>query len=148
MMAPSREQDGEPGPSRRPRDYRACGLWVRSSIVLPFTPVPVPPAGEPDVTVRIGDVPETPPAPADGGDEALRRFPNSGFCSGNDFKGKGLSTARQRQGHEVGVDGPRHPFRHRQLALRGGPFIPKTPGRIAHRRQDRTFGQSRLRGSG
>ena len=70
-MAHSREQDGEPRPNRRPRDYRAYGLWVRSSIGLPFTPFPSPPAGEPDVTVRIGEVPETLPAPADGGGEAF-----------------------------------------------------------------------------
>ena len=58
---------------RTHRDYVAYGLHVRSSIALPFTPVPVPPAGEPDVTVRIGEVPDTLPAPADGGGEALRR---------------------------------------------------------------------------
>ena len=58
---------------RTHHDYVAYGLHVRSPIALPITPVPVPPAGEPDVTVRIGEVPDTPPAPADGGGEALRR---------------------------------------------------------------------------
>ena len=58
---------------RTQRDYVAYGLHVRSPIALPFTPVPVPPAGEPDVTVRIGEVPDTPPAPADGATKALRR---------------------------------------------------------------------------
>ena len=51
--------------SRLLRDYRAYGLWVRSPIPLPFVPVPVPPTGEPDVTVRIGATPEALPAPAD-----------------------------------------------------------------------------------
>ena len=51
--------------SRALRDYRAYGLWVRSPIVLPFTPLPAPPAGGPDVTIRIGAVPEALPAPAD-----------------------------------------------------------------------------------
>ena len=46
--------------SRLSRDYRAYGLWVRSAIALPFAPVPVPPAGAPDVTVRIGPIPGTP----------------------------------------------------------------------------------------
>ena len=74
-MAHSRErkQNNEPRPNRRLRDYRAYGLWVRSLIALPFTPVPVPPAGAPDVTVRFGKVPKTLPALADGGGEALRR---------------------------------------------------------------------------
>ena len=56
---------------RTQRDYVAYGLRVRSPIALPFAPVAVPPAGTPDVTVRIGDVPETLPAPADGGGEAF-----------------------------------------------------------------------------
>ena len=51
--------------SRALRDYRAYGLWVRSPVALPFTPVPAPPAGAPDVTVRIGPVPQAPPAPAE-----------------------------------------------------------------------------------
>ena len=58
-------QDGGSRVSRAPRDYRAYGLWVRSPIALPFTPVPTPPAGGPDVTVRIGAVPEALPAFAD-----------------------------------------------------------------------------------
>ena len=51
--------------SRPLRDYRAYGLWVRSAIALPFVPVPVPPAREPEVTVRIGATAEALPAPAD-----------------------------------------------------------------------------------
>ena len=51
--------------SRRLCDYRAYGLWVRSPIALPFIRVPVPPAGEPDVTVRIGVTPEALPAPVE-----------------------------------------------------------------------------------
>ena len=39
------------------RDYTAYGLHVRSSVALPFTPVPDPPDGEPDVTIRIGTTP-------------------------------------------------------------------------------------------
>ena len=58
-------RDGESRMSRPLRDYRAYGLWVRSPIPLPFVPVPVPPAREPDVTVRIGATPEALPAPAD-----------------------------------------------------------------------------------
>ena len=58
-------QDGGARAGRDPRDYRAYGLWVRSPIALPFTPVPTPPAGEPDVTVRIGTVPEALPAPVE-----------------------------------------------------------------------------------
>ena len=46
-------------------DYRAYGLWVRSPIALPFIRVPVPPTGEPDVTVRIGATPEALPAPVE-----------------------------------------------------------------------------------
>ena len=45
--------------SRPPRSYRAYGLAVRSPIALPFTPFPSPPAGVPDVTVRIGPIPQT-----------------------------------------------------------------------------------------
>ena len=52
-------------PHRALRDYRTYGLWVRSPIALPFTPVPIPPAGGPDVIIRIGSVPETLPAFAD-----------------------------------------------------------------------------------
>ena len=57
-------RDGEFRASRPLRDYRAYGLWVRSPIPLPFVPVPVPPAGEPDVTLRIGATPEALPTPA------------------------------------------------------------------------------------
>ena len=52
---------------RTQRDYVAYGLHVRSPIALPFAPS----AGTPDVTVRIGDVPETLPKLADGGGEAF-----------------------------------------------------------------------------
>ena len=58
-------RDGEFRVSRPLRDYRAYGLWVRSAIALPFVPVPVPPAREPDVTVRIGATAEALPTPAD-----------------------------------------------------------------------------------
>ena len=47
------------------RDYRAYGLWVRSPIAFPFPPAPILRAGAPDVTVRIGPIPGTPPAPAE-----------------------------------------------------------------------------------
>ena len=46
-------------------DYRAYGLWVRSPIALPFIRIPVPPSGEPDVTIRIGTTPEALPAPVE-----------------------------------------------------------------------------------
>ena len=65
-------QEDESDVNRTLHDYRAYGLWVRSSIALPFTPIPTP-SGAPDVTVHIGEIPDTLPAPADGGDEALRR---------------------------------------------------------------------------
>ena len=47
-------------------DYRAYGLRIRSAVPLPFDPLPEPgasepPAFEPDVTVRLGAVPETLP---------------------------------------------------------------------------------------
>ena len=60
---------------RTQHDYVAYGLHVRSPIALPFTPPPRSrsPADEPDVTVRIGKVPETLPAPAEERDEVLRR---------------------------------------------------------------------------
>ena len=61
-QAPFDTRGIEAGP---PCDYRAYGLWVRSPVTLPFTPLPTPPAGEPDVTVRIGAVPEALPAPAE-----------------------------------------------------------------------------------
>ena len=44
--------------NRPPRDYTAYGLHVRSPVALPFTPLPDPPHGEPDVTIRIGKTPE------------------------------------------------------------------------------------------
>ena len=46
------------------RDYTAYGLHVRSSVALPFTPVPDPPDGEPDVTIRIGTTPASLHSPA------------------------------------------------------------------------------------
>ena len=46
------------------RDYTAYGLWVRSAISLPFTPLPAPPAVELDVTLRIGTTPEALSTPA------------------------------------------------------------------------------------
>ena len=49
--------------SRPPRDYEAYGLSVRSPIPLPFLPLPVHRAGEPDVTVRIGATPAALPSP-------------------------------------------------------------------------------------
>ncbi len=42
--------------------YRAYGLRIRSAAALPFDPLPDPGAFEPDVTVRLGAVPETLPA--------------------------------------------------------------------------------------
>ena len=39
------------------RDYTAYGLHVRSPVALPFTPLPHPPHGEPDVAIRIGVTP-------------------------------------------------------------------------------------------
>ena len=45
------------------RDYTAYGLHVRSPIALPFTPLPHPPHGEPDVTIRIGATPAALPFP-------------------------------------------------------------------------------------
>ena len=44
--------------------YRAYGLRIRSAVALPFAPLaenPELPASEPDVTVRLGAVPETLP---------------------------------------------------------------------------------------
>ena len=52
-----------PSASRPPRDYAAYGLSVRSPIPLPFLPLPVHRAGEPDVTVRIGATPAALPSP-------------------------------------------------------------------------------------
>ena len=49
--------------SHPPRDYEAYGLSVRSPIPLPFLPLPVHRAGEPDVTVRIGATPAALPSP-------------------------------------------------------------------------------------
>ena len=46
------------------RDYTAYGLHVRSSVALPFTPVPDHPDGEPDVTIRIGTTPASLHSPA------------------------------------------------------------------------------------
>ena len=42
--------------------YRAYGLRIRSAVALPFDPLPDSGAFEPDVTVRLGAVPETLPA--------------------------------------------------------------------------------------
>ena len=39
------------------RGYHACGLRLRSSVPLPFDPLPEPLASEPDVAVRLGAVP-------------------------------------------------------------------------------------------
>ena len=61
----ARRADGESRMSRSLRDYRAYGLWVRSPIPLPFVPAPVPPAREPEVTVRVGATAKALPAPAD-----------------------------------------------------------------------------------
>ena len=58
-------RDGESRMSRSLRDYRAYGLWVRSPIPLPFVPAPLPPACEPEVTVRVGSTAKALPAPAD-----------------------------------------------------------------------------------
>ena len=41
--------------------HRAYGLRIRSAVALPFDPLPEPSASEPDVTVRLGAVPETLP---------------------------------------------------------------------------------------
>ena len=43
------------------RDYTAYGLLFRSALVLPFRPLPGPPAGEADVTIRFGPTPAAPP---------------------------------------------------------------------------------------
>ena len=50
------------------RDYRAYGLHIRSAVPLPFNPLPAP-ATEPDVTVRLGNVPAALP---DGPGEVIR----------------------------------------------------------------------------
>ena len=49
-------------------EYRAYGLHVRSAIALPFDSLPQPaePASAPNVTVRLGAVPQTLPAGAGG----------------------------------------------------------------------------------
>ena len=39
------------------RDYTAYGLYIRSALALPFEPLPGPPAGEADVTIRFGPTP-------------------------------------------------------------------------------------------
>ena len=39
------------------RDYTAYGLHVRSALALPFEPLPGPPAGAADVTIRFGPTP-------------------------------------------------------------------------------------------
>ena len=39
------------------RDYTAYGLHIRSALALPFEPLPGPPAGEADVTIRFGPTP-------------------------------------------------------------------------------------------
>ena len=45
------------------RTYTAYGLHVRSALALPFQPVPGPPAGEADVTIRFGPTPASLPRP-------------------------------------------------------------------------------------
>ena len=45
------------------RHYRAYGLLVRSSIDLPFPPLPGSPSGEADVTVSLGKTPASLPNP-------------------------------------------------------------------------------------
>ena len=47
------------------RDYTAYGLHFRSALVLPFSPLSGPPAGEADVTVRFGPTPAATPRPHD-----------------------------------------------------------------------------------
>ena len=47
------------------RDYMAYGLHFRSALTLPFRPLPGPPAGEADVTVRFGPTPAALPCPLD-----------------------------------------------------------------------------------
>ena len=49
--------------TRSSRDYTAYGLRVRSALALPF--LPVPPAGEADVTIRLGPTPQALSAPAE-----------------------------------------------------------------------------------
>ena len=41
--------------------HRAYGLRIRSAVALPFDPLPEPSASAPDVTVRLGTVPDTLP---------------------------------------------------------------------------------------
>ena len=71
---------GLSGPTTRARsapvddavnDYRAYGLRVRSAVALPFDPLPEPSASAPDVTVRLGAVPEALP----GGSAGRSLFP-------------------------------------------------------------------------
>ena len=45
------------------RDYTAYGLHFRSALTLPFQPLPGPPAGEADVTIRFGPTPAALPRP-------------------------------------------------------------------------------------
>ena len=47
------------------RDYTAYGLHFRSALALPFEPLPGPPAGEADVTIRFGPTPAALPRPRD-----------------------------------------------------------------------------------
>ena len=46
-----------------PHDYTAYGLHFRSALALPFRPMPSPPAGEADVTVRFAPTPMELPCP-------------------------------------------------------------------------------------
>ena len=48
----------------RCHEYRAYGLHVRSAVALPFHPLPPNHSSAPDVTVRLGAVPQTLPAGA------------------------------------------------------------------------------------
>ena len=45
------------------RDYTAYGLHIRSALALPFEPLPGPPAGAADVTLRFGPTPAALPLP-------------------------------------------------------------------------------------
>lgn len=49
--------------TRSSRDYTAYGLHVRSSIDLPFAPLPGSPTGEPDVRIFLGKTPAALPNP-------------------------------------------------------------------------------------
>lgn len=49
--------------TRSSRDYKAYGLHIRSSINLPFAPLPGSPTGEPDVRISFGKTPAAIPSP-------------------------------------------------------------------------------------